>query len=145
MYDSLSYLSWRYGEVVQPYLPAVACFLAALLACIVFDVVKIYNKPTTKLDEKVRVIMSKRRREKWVKRWMQYQISEIAEEGYYKGKITREERDFWLQRIGSRCDMLDLLPKNSAIRYPDPDDLKAAIRGRVGKIPFKRMLKLRKA
>lgn len=79
------------------------------------------------LELQTREVMSKRRRERWVFRYMQFGVSEWIEEAYYAGKITEEERDLWLQKFGSKMQMLDLLPRNSRIRFPDPKQLKEAI------------------
>jgi hypothetical protein len=106
----------------------VAVFLCAFLACIVFDTIKLWKAaPVRRVRD---IAMAQHRRQRWVKRRVQYGLSECLEELYYRDLITKEERDFWLVRCANRLDMKDLLPKRNPVRFPDPTLLKAAIKSR---------------
>ena len=116
-------------QFLKEYTPILIGVLSGLLACIAYDMIKAVRHKTP--EEQVRAItMTKHRRALWVKRYMQYLLSEVVEEGYLTEKITMEERDFWLQRMGSRLDLIDLLPRKHVIKPPEPEDLKAQIRAR---------------
>ncbi len=104
--------------------------LSAALVCIGVDIWKSIRTKTP-LEMETVVQMNQKRRKRYVKARIAQSICDGVEELYFKKKITREERDQWYQTIGSRCDLVDLLPSGPKIEYPDQDDLKKEIRGRL--------------
>jgi hypothetical protein len=108
----------------------VGCVSAALV-CIGAE---LYKKLTTKtpLEMEAVVKMNMKRRKLYVRARIAQAICDSLEELYFKEKITRWERDYWYQKIGSRCDLLDLLPRGPKLDYPHPEDLKQELLNRRG-------------
>lgn len=112
--------------------PIIIGVLAAVVACIVYDLAKNLNWSWTPQGVAM-AIVNKRRRKRAVRAIAAWLITEGIEEGVYKDRLTREEADELYQKIGSRCDMPDLLPTKSRYRIPDVDELKEAIRNRINR------------
>lgn len=120
----------EYGDNVTPIIVGV---LSAWAACLMYDAIRLWHKKTDMRDR-----MSVEG--KGTKSTISWLITEALEEAVCLDIISEKDRDFWYQRIGSRCDLKDLLPQNSRIKFPDKEILKKMIRGRL-KNPPRRKLK----
>lgn len=122
-----------YLEYLRPYTPIVLGILAATLTVFTIDLVKLFLHKTP-AEREAAMAVSKQRRKNWVRRYIQYQISELLEEAYYRKRITMGERDEWAKLIGAHCNMPDLMPKKRPVQPIDPDllvmTLKSLIRER---------------
>jgi len=120
------------GEMVRAQItPVIIGVLSATLACLVYEWWK--NSSPWSIQGVAMAIAERRRRKKYIRALAAWLITESFEEAVFKERLTREEVDDLYQKIGSRCDMPDLLPTKSRIRFPDPDKLKEAIRSRINR------------
>lgn len=134
----LDYLVSLLSDLRSSLTPLMIGFLAAVLTCITYDIVKYTWRPIDERVEAMRVIQNQRRRSKWVRDYLSWAIVEAFEESLHVGKVTRAELDHYYQLIGSRCHMPALLPKGPMVNYPDTEKLKKAIQSRIkGKLNSK--------
>jgi hypothetical protein len=122
------------GEVIRAQItPVIVGVFSAVVACVLYDWWKFNGSPTWSVQGVAMAILMRRRRKKYIRAFSAWLITEAFEEAVFKERLTREEVDDLYQKIGSRCDMPDLLPTKSRIRFPDPDKLKEAIRNRINR------------
>lgn len=121
------------GDVVRAQVtPIVIGVLSAILACVVYDLVK--RRKWTSIQGVAMQVINRRRRKRWCRSFAAWLITEAFEEALYKERWTREEVDELYQIIGSRCDMKELLPAKGRMQFPSLEEmkeLKEAIRKRI--------------
>lgn len=74
--------------------------------------------------------MGRKFREQYEKHILAQALCDAWTELLIDGKIKSDSLEKWFQKAGARLDLVDLLPRMRAEKYPDPEVLKAAIRAR---------------
>lgn len=97
-----------------------------LLYLMVFALVEGDNKAVRKME---RAMTSKEK--KALRKTISDLITNAFEDAEHDKKITKDQKLLWYQKIGSRCDLYDLLPKKLPVNYPDPDTLKNQLKARI--------------
>lgn len=112
-------------------LPLVVGFTAGLIGCLVYDITKHLGHYLPSYVRERIMAGTKSVRERLLRRQLSDRICAFMEDDFHKGKITLDEKKEWYRRFGS-TGLTDLLPRHKE-KFPNPEDLKEAIRGRVKK------------
>lgn len=62
-------------------------------------------------------------RERWEKKFLAYELCKILEEMYFQKQISKERKEYWYREFGTKCDLLDLLPR-MAESFPASEEVK---------------------
>lgn len=100
----------------------VAGFVTGLLTFVILDILKVLFR-RTRDQLRASDMVSTELRERWEKKFLAYELCKILEEMYFQKQISKERKEYWYREFGTKCDLLDLLPR-MAESFPASEEVK---------------------